>query len=191
MRHKGFTLVELMIVLVVAGILAAMMMFSSTESVDMARATKIINDLQMLKRAALSYYADNYDAFRTKFNKTIDEDAVMKYVSNKNDPDLQKTSGKHRNYGFAVFKHDPTSSTTWFVYYRGDLLEHSPGVRRRLEGRAKSHKLWRNDGEVLHFGQKGDNWTSQYDFNDPAVFEKYIYIADAGENSYRVGLQIR
>ena len=58
-REKGFTLIELMVVIVVAGILAAMFMFSTTEAVTTAKANNIITDLQSLKKATLSWYADN------------------------------------------------------------------------------------------------------------------------------------
>ena len=60
--RKGFTLVELLIVIVVIGILSAMMMLSSTEAVSSARAADIISDLRNLKTAALAMYADNIDA---------------------------------------------------------------------------------------------------------------------------------
>ena len=59
--RKGFTLVELLIVIVVIGILSAMMMLSSTEAVSSARAADIISDLRNLKTAALAWYADNLD----------------------------------------------------------------------------------------------------------------------------------
>ena len=59
--RKGFTLVELLIVIVVIGILSAMMMLSSTEAVSSARAADIISDLRNLKTAALAFYMDNID----------------------------------------------------------------------------------------------------------------------------------
>jgi len=59
--RKGFTLVELLIVIVVIGILSAMMMLSSTEAVSSAKAADIISDLRNLKTAALAWYADNLD----------------------------------------------------------------------------------------------------------------------------------
>ncbi len=58
---KGFTLVELLIVIVVIGILSAMMMLSSTEAVSSAKAAKIINNLRQWKTAALAWYVDNID----------------------------------------------------------------------------------------------------------------------------------
>ena len=60
-RRKGFTLVELLIVIVVIGILAAMMMLSSTEAVSSAKATKIIADMRNIKTSVLEWYTDNYD----------------------------------------------------------------------------------------------------------------------------------
>ncbi len=58
-KRKGFTLVELLIVIVVIGILSAMMMLSSTEAVSSAKANNIISNLRNLKTAVLSWYADN------------------------------------------------------------------------------------------------------------------------------------
>ena len=60
-KLKGFTLVELLIVIVVIGVLSAMMMLSSTEAVSSAKAAKVINNLRQLKTAALSWYMDNLD----------------------------------------------------------------------------------------------------------------------------------
>ena len=59
--RKAFTLVELLIVIVVIGVLAIMMIFSSTEAVATAKATKIISDLNLMKRAVNAWYLDNYE----------------------------------------------------------------------------------------------------------------------------------
>ena len=67
--QKGFTLVELLIVIVVIGILSAMMMLSSDEAVSSARAADIINDLRNIKTATLTYFADNIGYFEGKVDR--------------------------------------------------------------------------------------------------------------------------
>lgn len=56
---KGFTLVELLIVIIIIGILAGMMMLSTGSAKDKAEATKIVSNMRTIKSAALMYYADN------------------------------------------------------------------------------------------------------------------------------------
>ena len=58
-KRKAFTLVELLIVIIVIGVLSAMLMFSSSEAVSSAHATRIINNLFTLKTATLSWYKDH------------------------------------------------------------------------------------------------------------------------------------
>jgi general secretion pathway protein G len=58
-RKGGFTLVELLIVIMIIAILAGMMLLATGSATDNAEATKVINDLRNLKSAALLYYGDN------------------------------------------------------------------------------------------------------------------------------------
>ena len=57
-RRGGFTLVELLIVIMIIAILAGMMLLATGSATDSAEATKVINDLRGAKSAALLYYAD-------------------------------------------------------------------------------------------------------------------------------------
>ena len=47
--------------IVVIGVLAAMMMLSSSEAVSSAKATKILADFDALKKASISWYVNNLD----------------------------------------------------------------------------------------------------------------------------------
>ena len=57
-RKGGFTLVELLIVIMIIAILAGMMLLATGSATDSAEATRVINDLRGLKGAALLYYGD-------------------------------------------------------------------------------------------------------------------------------------
>ncbi|MBR0256755.1 MAG: prepilin-type N-terminal cleavage/methylation domain-containing protein, partial [Synergistaceae bacterium] len=54
-RRKGMTLAGMMIVIAVIAVLATMMMYSSTEAIATAKATQILTNLQILKRATISW----------------------------------------------------------------------------------------------------------------------------------------
>lgn len=58
-RKSGFTLVELLIVIMIIAILAGMLLLATGSATDSAEATKIINDLRNLKGAAMMFYLDN------------------------------------------------------------------------------------------------------------------------------------
>jgi general secretion pathway protein G len=57
--RKGFTLVELLIVIVIIGILVGAMLMSSGSATDSATAAAILAELRGLKGAASMYFADH------------------------------------------------------------------------------------------------------------------------------------
>ena len=155
MKKKGLTLIELLIVLLIMSILSIAAIFTSSEIVASAKATRIINNLTVLKQAALAYYSDNTEKFIknvdsfTKHNKeeNSDEDKIFKYaynLLNKFDQDLFK--------GYHVFSenNDMTGRFEWRAVYQGDDInvyrEESKAVRQKLAGRAKTAGLYTGDG---------------------------------------------
>jgi prepilin-type N-terminal cleavage/methylation domain-containing protein len=122
--RKGFTLVELLIVIVVIGILSAMMMLSSTEAVSSAKAADIVSDLRNIKTAALAYYADNIDeADATNFAGLADSaitKKVWKYLG------TVSVDSKYTLEG--------TKAGTW--YAKATVTD--PKVLEKLEGRRKT-----------------------------------------------------
>ena len=71
--QKGFTLVELLIVIAVIGILGAMGMMGGSEANTIATATKITEDLKIISSAMNMYYADNKTACDIGKNKLGDD----------------------------------------------------------------------------------------------------------------------
>ena len=77
-KAKGFTLVELLIVIIIIGILAGMLLLAVGSATDKAEATKIVNALRNYKSAALMYYTDNSawpdtgTGWQTSLDKYID-----------------------------------------------------------------------------------------------------------------------
>lgn len=97
MKRKGFTLVELLIVIVIIGILAGAMMMLMGSSTDKAEATKIISDLRVMKGGVLQYYADNSGYPATAAGTSVT--ALEQYV----DKDLPTTTYDLQNDGTLVF----------------------------------------------------------------------------------------
>ena len=60
--RRGFTLVELLIVIAILGTLTAVMTVSTGTATARAKASSIVSNVEACKTAAAVYYSDNYDA---------------------------------------------------------------------------------------------------------------------------------
>ena len=58
-RHEGFTLLELLVVIITLGILSVVMTLSIKTMSTTADANNVINNMLMLKNAALAWYKEN------------------------------------------------------------------------------------------------------------------------------------
>ena len=75
--RKGFTLVELLIVIAILGALASMMTLSSGTAASKAKASAIIAGFKMVKTAATMYVVDSADtASVAYFSSTASDDYV-------------------------------------------------------------------------------------------------------------------
>ena len=64
--RKGFTLLELLVVIGVMGILSSLAMIGGQEATNAARATNIADGLEKAASAMMMYYADNADTINEK-----------------------------------------------------------------------------------------------------------------------------
>ena len=141
-KRRGFTLVELLIVIVVIGVLSAMMMLSSTEAVTSARASNIVSNLRNLKTAALAYYVDHMDDYPDTTTNSIEGKSadVFAYMNNSNKLD-----------SYAGYNVQGEGVYTWFVKYEVT----DANVGDKLKGRAKSVGLLKEakqSGDVYQGG---------------------------------------
>ena len=153
-KRRGFTLVELLIVIVVIGILSAMMMLSSTEAVSSARASNIVSNLRNLKTAALAWYVDSLDVIEGKddkgnafaLNDATHFKFVKRYLNNDTASDLTD---------YHIVEATNNNIKQWFVYYAKDKAD--ANVRLKLQGRATSTGLLKGTANTTANKYDGTN----------------------------------
>lgn len=114
-KRTGFTLVELIVVIMIVGILSGSVMLLAGNTDDRDEATRTIANLRQLKSAALMYYADNH---------MHTGDTTLPAGNQIANLDLYMTRTLDGSYWFGVISDD------WYVYR--DLAGLGSGVRTRL-----------------------------------------------------------
>jgi len=175
--RKGFTLVELLIVIIIIGILAGAMMLVAGTSRDSAEASRIISDLRNMKAAALMWISEdptvdgtNWEALDTS-QPNLDQ--LNKYI------DRPLTKEEH-NYVFKVQKfaeRDSEGTITgeilgeaWVLGYK--LTDARPGVKSNLQKQAASAGLFGGDEDGM---RSASDWPPTSDAFYEAT-DDYVYV---------------
>jgi general secretion pathway protein G len=135
-RKGGFTLVELLIVIMIIAILAGMMMLATGSATDGAEATKVINDLRNLKGAALMYFADEGAWPGSTAASSLDTYMDRAFLAD--------TTSSNRRYNGLLVTSASISGTTRSLIglkLRTDVT-HREGVQKKLAGSSKNSGLW-------------------------------------------------
>lgn len=116
-KHKGFTLIELFIVVIVIAILMTFMMFSMRESETAAQANKIIMSLGSINMAAQMFYINSADELgkMTGEEKASWFNSHRQYIINKYISEGMNTSERAK---YDVV-YDPDTGAWYARYYIG------------------------------------------------------------------------
>ena len=143
-ERKGFTLIEALIAITVLVILAAVTVIESEELSASADASRIISNLNAIKKAAVSWYSNNPDTVREMFHssKYIEDGSnasirneIARYVDGGLGIKLNEDSNKIKSGGYGIYRVKGYSST-WYVGYKFAPSENS--IKEKLQGKAES-----------------------------------------------------
>ena len=113
--RKGFTLVELLIVIGIIGILGAMGMMGGTEANNIATASKIIEEFRIIGAAMNMYYADNRSEVENAVNAPTLANNIAKGIAAymKTTDAITTTTGTVGKYCISV---NGTTKQWWLSY---------------------------------------------------------------------------
>jgi len=162
--RKGFTLVELLIVIIIIGILAGAMMLVAGTSRDAAEASKIISDLRAVKAAALMWLTENPNVTAASWDGTgtpVSNVDLTTPLSDDPTP-LNKYLDKPLLAGQKIFifkvgkvkasTTDTDGTDAWLLGYdlSTDGANVRSGVKENLEKQAKSAGLYGGDTILMY-----------------------------------------
>jgi prepilin-type N-terminal cleavage/methylation domain-containing protein len=146
--RKGFTLVELLIVIIIIGILAGGMMLVAGTSRDSAEAARIISDLRTVKSAALMWIVENPMGFSEGNWKELEQNPspLNKYLDRALDKNTMRFKFEVGTIVQSWDNDNPVGENVWLLGYdlaQGDNYDEvRSGVKKNLENQAKSAGLY-------------------------------------------------
>lgn len=138
--RKGFTLVELLIVLVIIGVLAGSLLLVFGHARNRSTATRIVSNLMTLKRASVIFFYDNGE---WPENEGADYDKLRKYIDKDEfSVGWDTDANTKETYGIQVLN----STDVYVAAAVGDNQGITQGIRDVLETIRMSYNLTKQDG---------------------------------------------
>ena len=156
--RKGFTLVELLVVIGIIGVLGAMGLIGGKEANNIATATKIVEDFHIISAAMDMYYADNKSAIDaddgTKVTAEKIVTALEAYIK-KDSSKIVKESPNPGQFLVTVVQASATAgsatSVHWWLSYTLDDGE--GGVAKILENKAVQENFMASAADTTGTGE--------------------------------------
>jgi len=126
-RKRGFTLIEVLIVIIIIGILAGSILLAAGSSSDSASASRIVQDMKTIKKASMFLFAESYS-----------------WPSDVTDLEGYVDRGMSR---YSLENFDEKG-----LYIKADLSESSAGLRDKLERMASGTGLYESsEGNLVSY----------------------------------------